>query len=694
MPMSSRARAFVGIVLALGAAAVLYGAVHWTSSGIARFAVFFILCAGTSLFRVVLPRVQGTLSLNYVFLIWGIARLGLGETILLGCASALVQSYWRCQKRPQPAQVLFNLSLISLSVCAGKLVFSGSSVQWLIPSEVIRILLASTAYFLVNTGLVATIIALTESRSAWSVWRGSYLWSFPHYVLAASIVVAVEALQRAFGIEVVLLIVPAAYLVYRTFQIHIDGLNRAMERIEAERRHAEETANLHLRTIRALALAIEAKDHTTGEHLHRVQTYAIELGKDFHLAPDQMEALRAAAILHDVGKIAVPEHIIAKPAKLTPEEFSKMKIHPVVGAEIIESVRFPFPVAPLVRAHHEKWDGSGYPDGLKGDEIPLAARILTAVDCLDALASDRQYRKAMPLDQAMAIIRAESGKSFDPRVVEALDKRYRELEQLARQTAAGANVVLSTELKVGRGLAPDAGYATGWDPAGRVSDALRDNAAAEIPVIRAIQAEVSRRGSIGETLAAVTASLQGVIPFDCVALYRKTDEILRCVHARGHSEGLLSSLTIPLGAGVSGWVAANGRPLLNGSAPTEFGFSGAVPAGFDLQSGLSVALDSEFGASAVLTLYSRERDAFSTGHLRVLLAIASWLGYYLWLDSKGLTEPTPVMPAAPPQVGIQLERLSEHVQADSIPQIALQMPRQRLAAASFPVGRPDDAPSR
>ncbi|MBL8292323.1 MAG: HD domain-containing protein [Bryobacterales bacterium] len=664
--MSSRACAFISIVLALGTAAAVHGAFHWTSSGIGTFAIFFVLCVGTSLFRVVLPRVQGNLSLSYVFLIWGIARLGLGETILMGCTSALLQSYWHCQRKPHPVQVLFNLSLISLSVWAGKVVFTGSVVQWLIHSEMIRILLASTAYFLVNTGFVATIIALTESRSAWSVWRGSYLWTLPHYVLGASIVVTIEALQRAFGLEIVLLVVPAAYLVYRTFQIHIEGLNRAMERVEAERRHAEETANLHLRTIRALALAIEAKDHTTGEHLHRVQTYAIELGKDFHLSPDDMEALRAAAILHDVGKIAVPEHIISKPAKLTPEEFGKMKIHPVVGAEIVESVQFPFPVAPLVRAHHEKWDGTGYPDGLKGEEIPLGARILTAVDCLDALASDRQYRKAMPLDKAMGIVRAESGKSFDPRVVEALDKRYRELEQLARQTAAGVNVVLSTELKVGRGLAPDAGYATGWDGTGRVSDVLRDNAASEIPVIRGIQAEISRRASIEQTLSAVSASLQGLIPFDCLALYKKTDEILHCVHARGSSEELLSNLTIPLGTGVSGWVAANGRPLLNGSALTEFGFSGAAPPGFDLQAGLAVALDSEFGASAVLTLYSRERDAFTTGHLRVLLAIASWLGYYLWLDSKGLTEAQPAAPAPHPQVGIQLERLSEHVHSEAL----------------------------
>ena len=149
------------------------------------------------------------------------------------------------------------------------------------------------------------------------------------------------------------------------------------------------------------------------------------------LTKTELNALRAASLLHDIGKLAVPEHIITKPGKLTPQEFEKMKIHPVVGAEILEQVNFPYSVAPIVRAHHERWDGNGYPLGLAGEEIPLGARILSAVDCLDALASDRQYRRALPLDQAMAVVLNESGKSYDPRVVEILARRYRELEEEA-----------------------------------------------------------------------------------------------------------------------------------------------------------------------------------------------------------------------------------------------------------------------
>src|SRR5262249_26112454 len=171
----------------------------------------------------------------------------------------------------------------------------------------------------------------------------------------------------------------------------------------------------------------------------------------------ERKALDAAALLHDIGKLAVPEYIISKPGRLTPEEFEKMKVHPIVGAEILESVQFPYPVAPIVRAHHEKWDGTGYPYGLSADQIPIGARIVSAVDCLDALASDRQYRRALPLDEAMERVRAESGRSFDPRVVDVLGRRYREFEELARKKT-GDKSPLSTGIRVEHGAAPAAGF--------------------------------------------------------------------------------------------------------------------------------------------------------------------------------------------------------------------------------------------
>ena len=222
------------------------------------------------------------------------------------------------------------------------------------------------------------------------------------------------------------MVFPAAYLIFRSFRVYLS-------RLESAKRHTEQAADLHLRTIEALAMAIDAQDHTTHDHLQRVRVYAMELAKDLGLNELEREALLAAALLHDIGKIAVPAYIISKPGKLTPEEFEKMKVHPIVGAEILKQVKFPYPVAPIVRSHHERFDGSGYPDGLKGEEIPIGARILAVVDCLDALASDRQYRRALPLGEAMAHVTAEAGKSFDPKIVHLLTGRYLDLERIARE---------------------------------------------------------------------------------------------------------------------------------------------------------------------------------------------------------------------------------------------------------------------
>src|SRR4029078_1680165 len=184
--------------------------------------------------------------------------------------------------------------------------------------------------------------------------------------------------------------------------------------------------------------------------------YAREIARELGLSREQQEALQAASILHDIGKLAVPEHIISKPGRLTPEEFEKMKIHPIVGAEILERVQFPYPVVPIVAAHHEKWDGTGYPKGLSGEGIPIGARILAAVDCLDALASDRQYRRALPLDQAIKVVMEESGRALHPRVVQILSRRYVELEKMA-QSPNPHRKRLSTEIKIGRVEPPGAG---------------------------------------------------------------------------------------------------------------------------------------------------------------------------------------------------------------------------------------------
>ena len=235
--------------------------------------------------------------------------------------------------------------------------------------------------------------------------------------------------------------------------------------------------------------------------------------------------------MHDIGKLAVPEHIISKPGRLTPEEFEKMKIHPVVGAEILERVRFPYPVVPIVRAHHEKWDGSGYPFGLKGEEIPIGARILSAVDCLDALASDRQYRRALPLEEVMKRLVAESGKSFDPKVVDVLQKRYRELEKLVNRRNSARSCVKAfhrSEDRTRRWRRLPA-LKTSRSRTRPVRKRLPFSIAAarqEAQTLFEFSQDLGASLSLDETLSVFSVKLRRLVPYDAIAIYVKRDEEL------------------------------------------------------------------------------------------------------------------------------------------------------------------------
>jgi putative nucleotidyltransferase with HDIG domain len=398
--------------------------------------------------------------------------------------------------------------------------------------------------------------------------------------------------------------------------------------LEDEKRHVEEMASLHLRTIEALALAIEAKDQTTHDHLQRVRVYAVEVAKELGVTPDEMQAVHAAALLHDIGKLAVPEHIISKPGRLTLEEFEKMKIHPVVGAEILQRVRFPYPVVPIVRAHHEKWDGSGYPAGLKGTEIPIGARILSAVDFLDALASDRQYRRALPLNEVMQRLGAESGKSFDPQVVEILKKRYVSLEKMALAQFGGeANPLLSTDVKVERGLAPAAGFEniSVKDGSGHEATFLSSIAAArqEAQTLFELSQDLGASLSLVETLSVFSVKLRSLVPYDAIAIYLRRNDELIPEYVNGDNFRLFSSLRIPVGQGLSGWVAHNRKPIINGNPSVEPGYLNDPTKFSTLRSALAIPLEGVSGVIGVLALYRSDRDAFTSDHLRILLAISS-----------------------------------------------------------------------
>jgi diguanylate cyclase (GGDEF)-like protein/putative nucleotidyltransferase with HDIG domain len=612
------AKAFIGLVIAAGTASLLQAAIHQSSKNIAEFICYLGIAILASRLRVTLPGITGTLSVNFLFILVAVAELSYSEALTLGAVSMLAQSIH--PNRPGAIQLTFNVCAGALSTALAYVVFHNNLAIEIIGSRPLVLCLAASTYFIVNAGCIAVVISFTEGKPLREILVDCYFWSFPYYLVGAGIAGVIGWFNNAFNWETSLLFVPAIYLIYRSYRLYLGKL-------EDEKRHVEEIANLHLRTIEALALAIEAKDQTTHDHLQRVRIYAIEVAKELGMTGTELEALHAAALLHDIGKLAVPEHIISKPGRLTPEEFEKMKIHTVVGAEILERVRFPYPVVPIVRAHHEKWDGSGYPYGLKGVEIPIGARILSAVDYLDALASDRQYRRAMPLDEVMTRLMAESGKSFDPKVVDVLKRRYRTLENLAlARSAEDGNLILPTDFKMTRGPAPAAGFenATVSDAPGREATFLSSIAAArqEAQSLFELSQDLGASLSLGETLSVFSVKLKLTVPYDAIAIYiRRGDELIP-EYVNGDNYRLFASLRIPVGHGLSGWVAQNKKPIVNGNPSVEPGYLNDPDKFSTLRSALALPLEGVSGVIGVLALYRAEKDAFTSDHLRILLAVS------------------------------------------------------------------------
>ena len=611
-----------------GAAAVCFGIAYvtWQSTDLLKFACYLIVALLASSLKIKLPGINGTMSVNFLFILLGVLELTFAQTLVIGFAAVLVQCYWKSSRRLRPVHVIFNLSQLPVGTAVSYAAYKLITTRLLHGPGPLALLAVAIIYFVFNTLAMAVIIWLSENKPVLKVWSECYFWSFPYYLGGAAIVGVVNFLNQHIGWQSSLLVLPPVYLMYRSYRLYL-------EKLEEEKRHAEQVSNLHLQTIEALALAIEAKDHTTHEHLQRVRVYALELARELGLSEAEIEALQAASVLHDIGKLAVPEHIISKPGKLTPEEFEKMKIHPIIGAEILEQVDFPYPVVPIVRAHHEKWNGSGYPYGLKGEEIPIGARILAAVDCLDALASDRQYRRALPLDEAMTKVVEEAGTSFDPKVVGILQNRYIELEKKAHAQPAKVPAKLSTDVKVERGLAPAAGFAESeaslLQPPEPRGDYLASIAAArqEAQLLFELSHELGTSLSLDDTLSMLSVRLKRLVPHDSMAVYLQKDDVLVPEFVSGDNFRLFSALKIPLGQGLSGWVAQNKKPILNGNPSVEPGYLNDPTKYSTLRSGLEVPLEGGNGVVAVLALYRAQPDAFTKDHLRVLQVIASKLGF-------------------------------------------------------------------
>ncbi|MEA2173881.1 MAG: hypothetical protein QOD00_1473, partial [Blastocatellia bacterium] len=377
----------------------------------------------------------------------------------------------------------------------------------------------------------------------------------------------------------------------------------------------------HRETIEALAVAINAKDEVTHEHVMRVQIYAAGVARILGCNAVEIEALKAGALLHDIGKIAVPDYILNKPGKLTAVEFDKMKLHTIIGAQILSRVEFPYPVVPIVRHHHERWDGKGYPDGLKAEEIPLTARVLTVVDCFDAVREDRQYRKGMTRAEAIDFLLSNSGLQYDPRVVGTFITHLPEFEA---EIAAHKDVPVPTFgiepieqlTDSARQVAPAAGLAEAATP---VQASELKFSRKELTALYELVQSLNGARDRAELASIFTERLQHVVSYDSCALTfisRETGCLL-VEHARGQHAALLEGRQLTPGEGVTGWALANRQPFCN--TDPRLDLPPALAETFAAYKTLAVfPLVSEDEMHGAVTLYSSTLAEYSLDQQRLL----------------------------------------------------------------------------
>jgi diguanylate cyclase (GGDEF)-like protein/putative nucleotidyltransferase with HDIG domain len=539
------------------------------------FGAILVLSSVTSIFKVTLPlpRSASTMSVSYAVDFVSLLLLGAPQTMVIAAVSAWSQCTFRIKERNPAHRTLFSMASLVITVWAAGLAHTalgGTPGRLEFWSGLPALAAAATTYFLVNTLLVAAAIGLSTHTSILKVWEKDFLWSAPSYFVGASAAAAVIALIQVSSLWLLPLGIAPLYLTYRTYKIYLG-------RIEEEQLHVREVADLHLATIEALALAIDAKDQTSQSHIRRVQLYAAALARVLGLPEPHIQGVKTAALLHDIGKLAVPEHILSKPGPLTPEELQKVRQHPKTGADIISAVPFPYPVAPLILSHHERWDGKGYPSGLKGEEIPLGARILSVVDYFDALMAERPYHKAMKLDAALSLLQQEAGKALDPFVVEtfldllpSLHEEAARLEPVVRR--------LPAEIALPRPL-PEPAKKNVFDD---IALAHR-----EIYALYEIAQAMGTSLGVSDTMALISAKLSNLVPFSCAALflYDEDADALRCRFATGLDAEVVQQIAVRSGDGLTGWVARNRRTLVNARPSADL-----EAAGLDLTTSLQSAL--------------------------------------------------------------------------------------------------------
>ena len=614
-PLRRTTQIYVAVIVGFGLLAVVASGFQLSQQPLSWHLNWLKLAALTLVsgwLSVKLPTVSASISISETFVFAGTLLFGpaVGAILVLLDAGVLCIRSQYSRRKFRWQQVLFNLGASPLSIwvaanvvgiqqpspVADGALATEVALNW---SFIITLSLFTAIYFLLNSCFVTIAVALESRTSPFEIWRKNFGGIFVNFAggasIAAFLVVNAKSAQ-AIDWTFIGVIIPLLLVIYLTY-------SWSTRRVEAERQKNLELNRVFMSTIEALALAIHAKDQVTHGHIRRVQRYTMTLADALGVKDErQIDALHAAALLHDTGKLAVPEYILNKPGPLTSSEFERMKVHAAVGADILKSIDFPYPVEPIVRHHHENWDGSGYPTGIKGQEIPLGARILSVVDCYDALTSDRPYRPRMTRQQAEQVLRDRRGSMYDPWVV---DEFLTILDRLEAEERAHAGDAAGT---AGALLSPNQ------------LDVISATTAEERE-FNELRRELPKAASISAAADVLFRHLRRVVPAACFALYvpREGTNELNVLACAGIGATTIKELRIPIGDRISGWAFAHKQVVLNSEATLELG---PVARSFTVPLKYALAVPILDGPSvAVITLYGSE--LFDKDHRRMLESAAT-----------------------------------------------------------------------
>lgn len=612
---SSGGTVYVGIVATLGISVLVHSIYTVATQGLGY--QWFILAGLTLLsgsFTIRIPSIPARLSVSETFVFASAMLFGPSAATIVVVLDTLVISFWLSKASRRPLRIIFNMAAPAIAIWAASHVFfqlTNIAPLSVTPqptlSLVVPVLTVAVLYFLLNSWLIALAVSFEKGVSAFGIWRNNFLWLSLNYFSGASVaVLLMPYLQgdHAAFLRVAGLLLPLLLISYLTFKT-------ALGRVEDANKHLSELNRLYLSTIETLAMAIDAKDQITHGHIRRVQQYAVALAQRVGVNDtSQIRAIEAASLLHDMGKLAIPEYILNKPGKLTPAEFEKMKLHASVGADLLAAIDFPYPVVPIVRHHHESWDGSGYPDGLSGSDIPIGARILSVVDCFDALTSDRPYRPRLSDAEAIQILLDRKGSMYDPLIVDTFLELHQELSPRLQKSDLPSSYSRQISLEP-EGLHSDSGL-------NEISASTE-----ETLLLLDLARTLNATASLADIAEMVAQHLRRAVPASCCVFYvydTASDELIG-TYAVGEHATHVKGLRIPRGRRLTGWVAANRQTILNSDPVLDLGET-ARRLRPRFRSSLSTPLVSENVLVGVLTVYSVEPQAFTEDHRHISEAVA------------------------------------------------------------------------